>query len=70
MRPRVERSAAAAPDVLPTFAAPLLLCNRISELDAHHQAHAFSHFTYAASGEQLLVCDLQGVDNLLTDPQV
>ena len=31
---------------------------------------AFSHFTWEASGHKLLVCDLQGVGDLLTDPQI
>lgn len=31
---------------------------------------AFSHFTFAASGKQLCVCDIQGVLDMYTDPQV
>ena len=31
---------------------------------------AFSHFTWQASGHRLLVCDLQGVGDLWTDPQI
>eukprot|EP00762_Andalucia_godoyi_P005246 ANDGO_06702.mRNA.1 Alpha-protein kinase 1 len=33
-----------------------------------HQA--FSHFTWEASGHQLLICDLQGEGDLYTDPQI
>jgi hypothetical protein len=31
---------------------------------------AFSHFTYEASSHSLLVCDVQGVGDMYTDPQV
>eukprot|EP00494_Astrolonche_serrata_P031196 UN31465 len=31
---------------------------------------AFSHFTYEASAEKLLVCDIQGVQDVYTDPQI
>ncbi|ETO21200.1 myosin heavy chain kinase [Reticulomyxa filosa] len=31
---------------------------------------AFAHFTYEASNNQLLVCDIQGVGDLYTDPQI
>eukprot|EP01083_Nonionella_stella_P043082 116273_1 len=31
---------------------------------------AFSHFTYQASGHKVLICDLQGVGDLYTDPQM
>ncbi|MES1916812.1 MAG: hypothetical protein MHM6MM_008598, partial [Cercozoa sp. M6MM] len=31
---------------------------------------AFSHFTFEASGRQLLICDVQGVSDLYTDPQI
>jgi hypothetical protein len=30
---------------------------------------AFSHFTWEASGRTLMVCDIQGVGDLWTDPQ-
>ena len=33
-------------------------------------AEAFSHFTLEDSGGSLLVCDLQGVNDFLTDPQI
>jgi myosin-heavy-chain kinase len=33
-------------------------------------AEAFSHFTLQESGGSMLVCDLQGVEDLLTDPQI
>ncbi|KAL0215170.1 hypothetical protein P9112_007354 [Eukaryota sp. TZLM1-RC] len=31
---------------------------------------AFSHFTYHASNNELLVVDIQGVENIFTDPQI
>jgi len=31
---------------------------------------AFSHFTYECSGHELLICDVQGVGDMYTDPQV
>lgn len=31
---------------------------------------AFSHFSYIASGGKLLICDIQGVSDLYTDPQI
>ncbi|KAG5476933.1 hypothetical protein LSCM1_05266 [Leishmania martiniquensis] len=31
---------------------------------------AFSHFTYHASGHELMVVDIQGVDDFYTDPQI
>ncbi|GET93553.1 myosin heavy chain kinase a-like protein [Leishmania tarentolae] len=33
-------------------------------------AEAFSHFTLVESGGSMLVCDLQGVHDFLTDPQI
>lgn len=33
-------------------------------------AEAFSHFTLVDSGGSMLVCDLQGLNDLLTDPQI
>jgi len=32
--------------------------------------HAFSHFTFEASQHQLLICDIQGVGDIYTDPQI
>ena len=32
--------------------------------------HAFSHFTYQASGGELMIVDIQGVGDLFTDPVV
>lgn len=31
---------------------------------------AFAHFSYEASNKRLLVCDIQGVGDLYTDPQI
>jgi len=31
---------------------------------------SFSHFTYEASGHYVLICDIQGVGDMYTDPQV
>jgi len=31
---------------------------------------AFSHFSYEASGHSLLICDIQGVADIYTDPQI
>jgi len=33
-------------------------------------AGAFSHFSFAHSGSSVLICDIQGVANLFTDPQI
>eukprot|EP00294_Goniomonas_avonlea_P007036 CAMPEP_0114569428 /NCGR_PEP_ID=MMETSP0114-20121206/16622_1 /TAXON_ID=31324 /ORGANISM="Goniomonas sp, Strain m" /LENGTH=249 /DNA_ID=CAMNT_0001756309 /DNA_START=253 /DNA_END=998 /DNA_ORIENTATION=- len=38
--------------------------------DRRNTPHAFSHFTYEASGHRLVVCDVQGVGDLYTDPQI
>jgi hypothetical protein len=38
--------------------------------DQRNTPQAFSHFTWEASGHKLLVCDLQGVGDLWTDPQI
>jgi len=32
--------------------------------------HAFAHFTYESSKHSILVCDIQGVNDIYTDPQV
>ena len=31
---------------------------------------AFSHFTFECSNHELIIVDIQGVDNLFTDPQI
>lgn len=41
----------------------------ISE-DERNTPQAFSHFTYEASSQTLLICDIQGVGDVYTDPQV
>lgn len=41
----------------------------VSELE-RNTPQAFSHFTYEASGEQILVVDIQGVGDHYTDPQI
>mmetsp|Transcript_55147 Transcript_55147/g.49645 ORF Transcript_55147/g.49645 Transcript_55147/m.49645 type:complete len:425 (-) Transcript_55147:190-1464(-) len=38
--------------------------------DERNTPHAFAHFTYEASKRKLLVCDIQGVGDVYTDPQV
>ncbi|RNF07307.1 myosin heavy chain kinase A [Trypanosoma rangeli] len=35
-----------------------------------HLAEAFSHFTLVESGGSMLLCDLRGVNDLFTDPQI
>jgi len=41
----------------------------ISE-DERNTPSAFSHFTWEASDGGLLICDIQGVDDVYTDPQI
>jgi len=38
--------------------------------DERNTPQAFSHFTYEASNHKILVCDIQGVGDLYTDPQM
>jgi len=38
--------------------------------DERNTPQAFAHFTYEASKHRLLVCDIQGVNDIYTDPQV
>jgi hypothetical protein len=38
--------------------------------DLRNTPHAFAHFTYEASGQQMMVVDIQGVGDMYTDPQV
>eukprot|EP00163_Fabomonas_tropica_P017953 TRINITY_DN3192_c0_g1_i1.p2 TRINITY_DN3192_c0_g1~~TRINITY_DN3192_c0_g1_i1.p2 ORF type:complete len:401 (+),score=83.92 TRINITY_DN3192_c0_g1_i1:284-1486(+) len=38
--------------------------------DERNTPQSFSHFTYEASQRQLLVCDIQGVGDNYTDPQI
>mmetsp|Transcript_77274 Transcript_77274/g.208584 ORF Transcript_77274/g.208584 Transcript_77274/m.208584 type:complete len:224 (+) Transcript_77274:174-845(+) len=38
--------------------------------DRRNTPQAFSHFTWIASGQALLVCDIQGVGDRWTDPQI
>jgi hypothetical protein len=40
-----------------------------STLDAR-TAQCFSHFTYQHSAHQILICDIQGVGGVYTDPQI
>eukprot|EP00741_Cyanophora_paradoxa_P021576 tig00021365_g20827.t1 len=42
---------------------------RVSDIE-RNTPQAFSHFTYEASRHQILVCDIQGVNDLYTDPQI
>ena len=39
-------------------------------LTPRNTPQAFSHFTYEESGKQLVIVDVQGVDDLYTDPQI
>lgn len=41
----------------------------VSELE-RNTPQAFSHFTYEASGQEILVVDIQGVSDHYTDPQI
>lgn len=38
--------------------------------DERNTPHAFSHFTYEASKHTLVICDIQGVGDIYTDPQL
>jgi elongation factor 2 kinase len=38
--------------------------------DDRNTPQAFSHFTYEASNHSVLICDIQGVGDMYTDPQV
>eukprot|EP00479_Gromia_sphaerica_P007603 TRINITY_DN258_c0_g1_i1.p1 TRINITY_DN258_c0_g1~~TRINITY_DN258_c0_g1_i1.p1 ORF type:complete len:255 (+),score=46.81 TRINITY_DN258_c0_g1_i1:923-1687(+) len=38
--------------------------------DERNTPQAFSHFTYEVSKRQMLMCDIQGVSDLYTDPQI
>jgi elongation factor 2 kinase len=38
--------------------------------EERHTPQSFSHFSYESSNHGLLVCDIQGVSDLYTDPQV
>lgn len=38
--------------------------------DKRNTPQAYSHFTWVRSGKKLLVCDIQGVGDLWTDPQI
>eukprot|EP00961_Rhodomonas_salina_P287414 3883398-Rhodomonas_salina.1 len=64
---------------------PVVQCNAEPYLSGQYMKHndndghvesdlelpqAFSHFTWEASNQSLLVCDIQGVGNYYTDPQI
>lgn len=38
--------------------------------EARATPNAFSHFTWEASNNSILVCDIQGVEDFYTDPQI
>lgn len=38
--------------------------------DDRHTPEAYSHFTYESSQHKILVCDIQGVRDAYTDPQI
>lgn len=38
--------------------------------DERNTPQAFSHFSYEVSGKSLLICDIQGVADMYTDPQI
>ena len=40
------------------------------DLDNLHIMSEFRHWSYIISQEQILVCDLQGVGTIVTDPQI
>merc|ERR1712130_76858 len=42
----------------------------VNQLVDRNTPSAFSHFTYQASRHKILICDLQGVGDLYTDPQM
>ena len=42
----------------------------VNDVNARNTPNAFSHFTFEVSNRQLLVCDIQGVSDIYTDPQV
>ena len=45
-------------------------CGFVEDINLRSTPHAFSHFTFEFSGHELIVVDIQGVDNLFTDPQI
>jgi len=44
--------------------------NRIDAAAGRNTPQAFTHFTYKASNRELLICDIQGVGDFYTDPQI
>jgi len=42
---------------------------RVSDVE-RNTPQAFSHFTYEASRHKILICDIQGVADMYTDPQI
>ena len=47
-----------------------MLDNHGGDEKARNTPSAFAHFSYEASNKRLLVCDIQGVGDLYTDPQI
>lgn len=56
--------------VSPEEAADLSRTSTLQNWDPTATAQAFSHFSWEHSGAQVLICDIQGVENRFTDPQI
>lgn len=63
-------SAAAAAAAASGLPAPAAQPSPLDNWDPQATAQAFSHYSFAQSSAQLLICDIQGVANRFTDPQI
>ena len=63
-------SAAAAAASATGLLAPSIPPSLLDNWDPQSTAQAFSHYTFSQSHSQLLICDIQGVANRFTDPQI